>query len=59
VTDIGVRCEEHVGEVFPPRCSRCEAMQLQAERSRAERDDEPWAIPDSSPDDWSDVAGLR
>lgn len=21
--DIGARCERHVGEVFPPRCSDC------------------------------------
>lgn len=23
--DHGVRCERHVGEVFPPRCSDCNA----------------------------------
>lgn len=39
--DPGVRCEDHVGEVFPPRCSRCEALRdgehvaVTATRSRA------------------------
>jgi hypothetical protein len=28
--DLGVRCEEHVGEVFPPRCSECERLQQEA-----------------------------
>lgn len=23
--DYGVRCEEHTGEVFPPRCRDCDA----------------------------------
>lgn len=22
--DIGARCDEHAGEVFPPRCATCE-----------------------------------
>jgi hypothetical protein len=25
--DTGARCDEHVGEVFPPRCPECEALQ--------------------------------
>ncbi len=24
--DDGARCDEHVGEVFPPRCARCDAL---------------------------------
>jgi hypothetical protein len=25
-TDDGARCVEHVDEVFPPRCERCDAL---------------------------------
>jgi hypothetical protein len=25
-TDIGARCDRHVGEVFPPRCLDCERL---------------------------------
>lgn len=24
--DLGVRCDAHVGEVFPPRCPACESL---------------------------------
>jgi hypothetical protein len=24
--DDGARCAEHMGEVFPPRCTRCDAL---------------------------------
>jgi len=24
--DHGVRCDDHVGEVFPPRCGTCQAL---------------------------------
>ena len=24
--DLGVRCDRHVGEVFPPRCVTCEQL---------------------------------
>ena len=23
--DDGLRCDDHVGEVFPPRCEKCDA----------------------------------
>lgn len=26
--DTGARCEAHVGEVFPPRCAECIALQV-------------------------------
>jgi hypothetical protein len=25
VIDDGLRCDDHVGEVFPPRCEKCDA----------------------------------
>ncbi len=24
-TDLGIRCDRHVGEAFPPRCADCDA----------------------------------
>lgn len=47
MNDHGARCDKHVGEVFPPRCTTCESLNneyqtLQVhdteELTRAERD---------------------
>jgi hypothetical protein len=27
--DHGIRCDDHIGEVFPPRCADCDALTLQ------------------------------
>lgn len=34
--DFGVRCDDHVGEVFPPRCDECAALN-EAEHGSDER----------------------
>ena len=39
--DLGVRCDRHVGEVFPPRCSECDA--LQRPTVREPEPELPWA----------------
>jgi hypothetical protein len=26
LADDGIRCDEHVGEVFPPRCAACNSL---------------------------------
>lgn len=36
MVDVGVRCDAHVGEVFPPRCAACEQERAEAEQERAE-----------------------
>jgi hypothetical protein len=33
-TDIGARCDRHVGEVFAPRCGACEQLNLASVRPR-------------------------
>jgi hypothetical protein len=33
--DHGVRCERHVGEVFPPRCGDCQAEARAADEATA------------------------
>lgn len=32
--DVGIRCDDHAGEVFPPRCYECMALQAQRGSSR-------------------------
>lgn len=29
-TDLGIRCETHVGEAFPPRCPDCDQLTIAA-----------------------------
>jgi hypothetical protein len=33
--DYGVRCERHVGEVFPPRCADCACEAVAADEKTA------------------------
>ena len=33
----GERCDRHVGEVFPPRCSACDALQRERPPERHRR----------------------
>jgi len=40
--DIGARCDEHVGEVFPPRCADCQRLNL-PEQTTTEPTIGPWA----------------
>ncbi|MCU1598540.1 MAG: hypothetical protein JWQ47_2279 [Glaciihabitans sp.] len=35
--DLGVRCERHVGEVFPPRCQDCDLATLEAPNAPVQR----------------------
>ena len=32
--DTGIRCGEHVGEVFPPRCAECDALRREDDDAR-------------------------
>lgn len=59
--DVGVRCEDHVGEVFPPRCVKCDALRASVARGAGEPASdgapfEPWAPIGSFPDPWSKTA---
>jgi len=33
--DHGIRCDKHVGEVFPPRCADCTAAALERDQATA------------------------
>jgi len=48
--DAGVRCEAHVGEVFPPRCADCEALAVEVAPAPAVI--ESWAESHDPPDGW-------
>jgi hypothetical protein len=35
--DLGLRCDRHVGEVFPPRCSACDVEAVKAAADESAR----------------------
>lgn len=44
--DLGIRCDRHVGEVFPPRCDACDIVT--AEHATERRTNRLGFIPGSS-----------
>jgi hypothetical protein len=32
--DLGTRCDDHIGEVFPPRCTDCDQAEQQKQGER-------------------------
>jgi len=61
--DLGIRCDQHVGEVFPPRCAACDAaaesvripesFRTESVRPVPVPRDTAWPIPADEPDEWS------
>jgi len=52
--DHGARCEDHVGEVFRPRCEACDAAAVEQAREAAaavSRALQPLAWPAIAPED--------
>lgn len=49
--DSGARCDEHVGEVFPVRCSECESLSAVEEPAAVETF-AGWPQPVPELDEW-------